>query len=395
MLIKKGDSGNNVKFLQQGLRLVCINSCSMDGIYGNQTERAVIRFQNKNGITTTGIVDDLTWNVLCEQIIPLQRGLKNAGYNIGTIDGIVGAKTYNGILDFQSSHGLTADGMAGTGTLKLLFPDNNDTTPYVLSRGAKGENVKEAQLRLIALGYSCGVAGADGIFGNGTYDSVWDFQRVNGLPVDGIAGPNTLALLYSSTPKRYEVEIPAPSVISETNNIVKSINDEAFLDNFVSIALNENGIVEKYDNLTKYGDWYGMDGEPWCAMFVSWCAHQAGLLATANNANGIIPKYAAVSTGLHWYKRKSRFGAKGSYLPRYGDILFLKNDASHTAITVGYDERTNKIYTIEGNLSNKVCKVWRYADDSRITGYGVNGSNSPGYILEDAIPDTKGDINTR
>lgn len=724
--MKKGDSGNNVKCLQQGLRLVCINPNGTDGTYGNGTESAVIRFQNKNGITATGIVDDLTWDVLCEQIMPLQQGLKNAGYNIGTIDGIAGTKTYNSMLDFQSSHGLTADGMAGPGTLKLLFPDNHDTASYVLSRGTKGENVKKAQLRLIALGYSCGAAGADGqfgggtyyavvafqkqneltqdgvigantsaklfsdsavpytfltllkkgmsgeqvrelqdrlinlgyscgaygadgffgnatyyavisfqkcnnlvqdgiagpatleklhsgnairysaptvfkkgdsgeevrqlqlrlielgyncgtgnadgIFGNGTYNSVWDFQRVNGLPVDGIAGPNTLALLYSSNPKRYEAETPVPPVIPGTNDIVEytiqvilrgegnysainnsdpvsigilqwyqerahdllcsikdmnppfvesllgkdstlftelsqdrsvfigrylssdekaaltallntkeshdvqdltakndvggyieigkskgiidekaliyyadlynqspkqskiiveSINGEVSLeklhqaamnnpvmnqyatrrqnayndanayqgsvslDNFVNIALNESGIVEKYDNLTKYGDWYGMDGQPWCAMFVSWCAYQAGLLATANNTNGIIPKYAAVSAGLDWYKRKSRFGAKGSYLPRYGDILFLKNDASHTAIMVGYDESTNKIYTIEGNLSNRVCKVWRYADDSRITGYGVNGSNSPGYILEDAIPDTKGDINTR
>lgn len=41
-----------------------------------------------------------------------------------------------------------------------------------------------------------------------------------------------------------------------------------------------------------------------------------------------------------------------------------------------------------------VCKVWRYADDSRITGYGVNGSNSYGYILEDATSDAKGDIST-
>ena len=137
-----------------------------------------------------------------------------------------------------------------------------------------------------------------------------------------------------------------------------------------------------------------MNGQPWCAIFISWCANQAGLLAVSNNVNGIIPKYASVYLGMEWYKEKNRFGVKGSYLPKYGDILFLKTGASHTAIVVGYDEDSNKLYTIEGNFSDKVCKVWRYADDSRITGYGVNGSNSFGYVLADAISDEKGDAST-
>jgi len=28
-------------------------------------------------------------------------------------------------------------------------------------------------------------------------------------------------------------------------------------------------------NLTKYGKWYGVQGQPWCAIFVSWCFDQA------------------------------------------------------------------------------------------------------------------------
>jgi len=39
----------------------------------------------------------------------------------------------------------------------------------------------------------------------------------------------------------------------------------------------ELGYVEASGNRTKYGDWYGMDGNPWCAMFVTWCfEHGAG-----------------------------------------------------------------------------------------------------------------------
>lgn len=43
------------------------------------------------------------------------------------------------------------------------------------------------------LGYSCGSSGADGIFGQGTYNAVCKFQKANGLSVDGIIGPATRA----------------------------------------------------------------------------------------------------------------------------------------------------------------------------------------------------------
>ena len=43
----------------------------------------------------------------------------------------------------------------------------------------------------------------------------------------------------------------------------------------LEIASNEIGTEEIHDNKTKYGKWYGMDGNPWCAMFVSWVYAQA------------------------------------------------------------------------------------------------------------------------
>ncbi|MEY8325975.1 peptidoglycan-binding domain-containing protein [Lachnospiraceae bacterium 54-11] len=74
----------------------------------------------------------------------------------------------------------------------------------LLQKGSKGDEVKNLQSRLIELGYICGTGTADGIYGNGTYNSVKDFQRLNGLSVDGIAGPDTLTTLYSADPERYE-----------------------------------------------------------------------------------------------------------------------------------------------------------------------------------------------
>ena len=48
----------------------------------------------------------------------------------------------------------------------------------------------------------------------------------------------------------------------------------------VRIAAGEIGTVESPSgsNRVKYAKWYGMNGQPWCAMFVSWVFAQAELL---------------------------------------------------------------------------------------------------------------------
>ena len=68
---------------------------------------------------------------------------------------------------------------------------NNSTNGTLLKCGDSGASVKALQEKLIALDYHC-AGGADGDYGQGTADAVRDFQRKNGLTVDGIAGPKTL-----------------------------------------------------------------------------------------------------------------------------------------------------------------------------------------------------------
>jgi len=57
----------------------------------------------------------------------------------------------------------------------------------ILKNGMTGAPVKRVQERL-------GI-GADGIFGNGTKKAIMDFQKENGLAVDGIAGPDTFTAM--------------------------------------------------------------------------------------------------------------------------------------------------------------------------------------------------------
>lgn len=68
-------------------------------------------------------------------------------------------------------------------------------TPSYLSNGSRGEMVTRMQERLQELGYYTGVI--DGQFGSGTKAAVQNFQRQHGLAADGVAGVQTLGLLYS------------------------------------------------------------------------------------------------------------------------------------------------------------------------------------------------------
>ena len=61
-------------------------------------------------------------------------------------------------------------------------------------RGSRGDMVRQIQKALHLL--------ADGIFGSQTEEAVKNFQMMNGLKVDGIVGPATLAKLIPQRLKK-------------------------------------------------------------------------------------------------------------------------------------------------------------------------------------------------
>lgn len=73
-----------------------------------------------------------------------------------------------------------------------------EKTGYVtLKKGATGPSVKKLQQALKDLGYLADEA--DGNFGSNTHSAVVQFQAVNNLAADGIAGTQTQTLLYSGS----------------------------------------------------------------------------------------------------------------------------------------------------------------------------------------------------
>lgn len=133
----------------------------------------------------------------------------------------------------------------------------------------------------------------------------------------------------------------------------------------IRIAEHELGYLEKKSNsqlevktanagsanYTKYGAWYGMDGQAWCAMFVSWCfAELAGGKAGAKKmlCGGL---YASCTTMYNAFKKAGRVHSE----PQPGDIIVFNQKAgsttmSHTGIVTKITG--GRVYTIEGNTGS-------------------------------------------
>ncbi|MEV6103515.1 glycoside hydrolase domain-containing protein [Streptomyces sp. NPDC051940] len=118
--------------------------------------------------------------------------LEAAGFDPGPIDGIFGSGTTTAAKNFQTSKGLTADGVIGPKTWTALL--SRGSTPTI-QNGSTGEAVTRLQRALTAaLGRTIAI---DGDFGPGTEQGVRDYQSSRGLGVDGIVGPATWAALQS------------------------------------------------------------------------------------------------------------------------------------------------------------------------------------------------------
>ena len=215
MLLQLGDKGDNIKYLQYGLHILCCSPNGFDGEFGNGTLTAVKKFQSKYGLVSDGIVGDVTWNTLKNEIATIQAQLNKKGCSVGTVDGIAGPTTYNAVISFQNKNGLTADGQVGTATWDILFDTVSGGTTHtrilkVTSPLMQGDDVKAVQNKLNSLGYNCGTA--DGYYGNATRTAVISFQSAKGLTADGEVGPATWSALFNSSSSSGGGTLPGGSI---------------------------------------------------------------------------------------------------------------------------------------------------------------------------------------
>ena len=214
-----------------------------DGVAGPDTLNALYSSSAKKTTSAAAIIGITLkeGSTNAQAVRVLQQRLKALGYYTGSVDGDFGTGTSDAVKAFQRANKLTVDGAAGPGTLNKMFSSSAvsasqaraTATPVVITappviitavpsysyngtpipantyvqvtappsgqyatlrRGTYGQPVLEMQNALKQQGYYNG--NSDGYFGEGTEQAVINFQRVNGLQADGVAGPATLRVLF-------------------------------------------------------------------------------------------------------------------------------------------------------------------------------------------------------
>ena len=259
--VQNGSEGEDARNVQQRLQELGYYRGNIDGKFFRASVNALKSFQTNNGLKADGVAGKDTYAVLYStaaipfrvpdteapataaptpapgsnqgstvwttlrkgmrgtDVKQLQENLIQLGYLGGKPDGVYGIQTMSAVRSFQKANRLTADGVAGAVTLKMLYGGNakpaenqgEAATPAPssssgsLRQGSTGTSVKSLQEKLIEQGYLTGKA--DGIFGRKTLAAVKAFQKANKLTVDGIAGNRTLQTLLNASKST-----PAPAV---------------------------------------------------------------------------------------------------------------------------------------------------------------------------------------
>ncbi len=167
--LKPGDSGQEVRKLQEDLQQLGYFRPNPTGNYGSTTQEAVERFQQNYGLTRSGVADSQTLarisdalaggtnpaNSNCsvnqrdvclgersQRVEIVQRRLQDLGLFQGRITNYYGTATRNAVTQFQRNRGLEANGFVDYQTWQALglnnpggYPGNSDGYPNLSGNG--------------------------------------------------------------------------------------------------------------------------------------------------------------------------------------------------------------------------------------------------------------------
>ncbi|TML15815.1 MAG: hypothetical protein E6G31_03195 [Actinobacteria bacterium] len=134
-------------------------------------------------------------------IAALQVGLRTHALYAGTVDGVLGPRTERALIRFQRRAGLSPDGVVGPRTRKAFgrYGRRSPLGRRDLAIGCRGWDVAALQFALAWHGFPSAVF--DGVFGAHTDTALRKFQVWAGLKPDGTAGPSTYAALRRALPR--------------------------------------------------------------------------------------------------------------------------------------------------------------------------------------------------
>jgi hypothetical protein len=143
----------------------------------------------------------------------LQVALRAHAVYVGTVDGIRGPGTREGVRQFQARRGLVADGIAGPQTRRALgWRGRHPLGSRTIGPNARGWDVAALQWLLATHGFASGPF--DGRLGPRGEAALQRFQAWAGLGADGLAGPATIAALRRPAPRsllRFATPLAVPA----------------------------------------------------------------------------------------------------------------------------------------------------------------------------------------
>ena len=221
-------SADTVYHLELRLAELGYFSGESDGVFDADTRTALEGFQQANGLTASGALDQETLDALNSEAIvsrqvylkgfvqsytqqdvlqpgssgkdvhAVQERLRELGFTAGRSDGVFGEDTRQAVCKFQLANGLPETGIVDASTRMRLEMGSAITwegflTEMASEPGESGLNVSALQKRLAALGYFVGEV--TGSYGELTREAVTRFQEENGLETSGSADVETWAVL--------------------------------------------------------------------------------------------------------------------------------------------------------------------------------------------------------
>lgn len=126
--LKQQTQGEAVRSLQYLLQAQGV-TLKADGLFGPETQQAVVSFQQAQGLSADGIVGPATWQAL---LVAVQQGSRgpavqavqsqlNARGAALQVDGVFGPQTDAAVRQYQQSRGLGVDGLVGPQTWQALL----------------------------------------------------------------------------------------------------------------------------------------------------------------------------------------------------------------------------------------------------------------------------------
>jgi hypothetical protein len=239
-----------------------------------------------------------------------------------------------------------------------------DSELHLASPPLAGTDVLTVQKILARAGYAPGRL--DGVYGIATVRAVAAFQRRQGLADDGIVGPLTWHALYAVRNGR-----PATGIYRRPS----SPGEHALAEACRHIGLKEQPAGS---NRTMFGRWFGVDGVPWCNIFVSYCFKVGAdyTLCHGFSGAGVYRNGCTyVPTSEAWLRATGMWVGRTTPVP--GDIAIFNWDGGvpdHIGL-VESNLAGGRFQTIEGNTAvgsdsngGEVMRRLRYV--TQVDGFG-------------------------